>query len=292
MTTLPELLITGASGFVGGALQTYLFGFPDFHVHTLSVRGTDWQSHDFSQYDAIVHAAGIAHILSDASMDAQYHAINFELTRTLAEKARAQGVKQFVFLSSMIVFGEAAPAGVRCTITPDTVPVPVHAYGQSKLDAENALRALETPDFRVAILRPPMIYGPGCKGNYNTLVRLARKLPVFPEFQNRRSMLYIGNLTEMLRLVLEDGVSGTFHPCDGEPKSVTEIVAAICLAHGKHMHFLRMLSPFVRLLGGKGLVRRAFGDMVYDSSMPDFPKNYQRYTFEQAIAETEGCERW
>lgn len=289
---MPDLLITGGSGFIATAVRNRLRAFPEYHIDALSMRGDAWRSHDFSRYDAILHTAGIAHVSPDPSLEPQYRAVNFKLTRDLAETARREGVRQFVFLSSMIVFGEASPAGVRRIIRPDTPPAPANAYGQSKLDAENALRELETPDFRVAILRPPMVYGPGCKGNYNALVRLARTLPFFPEFENLRSMIYIENLAELIRLVLDRGASGTFHPSDGQPRSVSEIVRAVCAAHGKRMRFCRQLSPLIRLTGRSGLVRRAFGDMAYAPSMSDFPGDYRVTGFEEAIRRTEENAQW
>lgn len=289
---MPELLVTGASGFIASAVRERLRSCPEFHVHTLSVRGDAWRKEDFSRYDAILHTAGIAHVSENASLTEAYRTVNFELTRDLARKARREGVSHFVFLSSMIVFGEATPAGVHRDVDANTPPAPAGAYGQSKLDAENALRALESPDFRVAILRPPMVYGRGCKGNYNALVRLSKALFVFPEFKNRRSMIHIDNLVSVIVRILETGASGTFHPRDGEPKSVSEIVRAVCRAHGKKMRFSRALSPMVRLFGRRGIVRRAFGDMAYASDMPDFPENYRVVGFEEAVRRTEGTEKW
>jgi len=291
-TKVLNLLITGSGSFVGNAVRAHLAGNPDFSVTMLSVRGDEWRDHDFSRYDAVLHAAGIAHVMTDDSMDAEYDAVNHRLTAEIARAAKNAGVKQFVFLSSMIVYGAAAPVGRRRTITADTVPAPVNAYGKSKLDAENALRALEDESFRVAVLRPPMIYGPGCRGNYNTLVKLARKLPVFPEFVNRRSMLYVENLAELARLILMNGDRGVFHPQDEAPRSVSEIVREVCAAHGRRMPMLRALAPMVRLAGGVGMVRRAFGDMVYDPAMSEYSENYRIVGFSEAIRRTEEANPW
>jgi UDP-glucose 4-epimerase len=177
-------------------------------------------------------------------------------------------------------------------IHPDTPPAPVNAYGKSKLDAEIALRALEDDTFRVAAVRPPMVYGKGCKGNYNTLAALARKLPVFPEFDNRRSMIYVENLAELIRLIALRFDRGIFHPQDASAKSVTDIVRQICAVHQKPMRFLKILAPLVRLAGRGGIVRRAFGDMVYEQSMSDYPENYRIVGFEEAIRRTEGGSSW
>lgn len=287
-----NLLITGASSFIGGAVQAHLKDSADIRTTAVSVRGNDWRSMDFSGFDSILHTAGIAHISPDPSLSEQYDAVNHCLTVALAQKAKAEGVKQFIFLSSMIVFGEPSPAGVRKTITAETRPAPVNAYGQSKLDAENDLRALEDDTFRVAILRPPMVYGPGCRGNYNTLVKLARKLPVFPKFDNHRSMIYVENLAELIRLIVLRGDRGTFQPQDAFDQSVTAIVEQICAAHHKHMCFTSVFNPLVRLAGRGGIVRRAFGDMVYAQSTSEYPENYRIVGFEEAVRRTEGGASW
>ena len=290
---MPELLITGGHSFIGGAVRARMEeASPEFHCTAVSLRGDGWKAMDLSRYDAVLHCAGIAHVSPDPSLADAYRTVNFELTRDLAQKAKADGCSHFIFLSSMIVFGQAARAGERRLISPDTPPAPVNAYGQSKLDAENALRALEDDGFRAAILRPPMVYGDGCKGNYNALRSLARKLPIFPEYENRRSMLYVENLAELIAQIVLSGASGTFHPSDGQPRSVSDIVRQICLCHGKNMRFSRALAPLVTLAGGRGVVRRAFGDMDYDASMPDFPGNYRRFSFEEGIRRTEGDEKW
>lgn len=287
-----NLLITGANSFIGGAVQSRLKNSTDIHATAISVRGENWRSMDFSGFDVILHAAGIAHVSPDPSLNEQYEAINHRLTVEIARKAKSEGVKQFIFLSSMIVFGEASPAGVRKTITADTVPAPVNAYGQSKLDAENDLLTLEDDSFRVAIVRPPMVYGPGCKGNYNTLVKLSQKLPVFPKFENRRSMIYVENLAELIRLIALRCDRGIFHPQDASAKSVTDIVRQICAVHQKTMRFSSVFAPLVRLAGRSGIVRRAFGDMVYEQSMSDYPENYRIVSFEEAVRRTEGGSSW
>ena len=226
---MTELLLTGASGFIGSNVRAQM---PDsIRVTPLSVRNDDWRNADFSGFDAILHAAGIAHVLDGSMMGETYHEVNCVRTLEIAEKAKKAGVGLFVFLSSIIVFGAPTPAGVHAPITPQTAPNPENAYGKSKLDAENGLRAMEADSFRVAILRLPMVYGRGCKGNYTRLASLARKCPLFPAFDNRRSMLYIENLTSLIAKIVFDCPSGTYHPRDGVSRSTGEIARAICAAH-------------------------------------------------------------
>ena len=287
---MTELLLTGASGFIGSNVRAQM---PDsIRVTPLSVRNDDWRNADFSRFDAVLHAAGIAHVLDGSMMGEAYHEVNCVRTLEIAEKAKKAGVGLFVFLSSIIVFGAPTPAGVHAPITPQTAPNPENAYGKSKLDAENGLRAMEADSFRVAILRLPMVYGRGCKGNYTRLASLARKCPLFPAFDNRRSMLYIENLTSLIAKIVFDCPSGTYHPRDGVSRSTGEIARAICAAHGKKCVQTRLLAPAVRLMGKDGIVRRAFGDQEYASDMPDYPANYRAFDFESAIRKTEGDEKW
>ena len=287
---MTELLLTGASGFIGSNVRAQM---PDsIRVTPLSVRNDDWRNADFSKFDAVLHAAGIAHVLDGSMMGEAYHEVNCVRTLEIAEKAKKAGVGLFVFLSSIIVFGAPTPAGVHAPITPQTAPNPENAYGKSKLDAENGLRAMEADSFRVAILRLPMVYGRGCKGNYTRLASLARKCPLFPAFDNRRSMLYIENLTSLIAKIVFDCPSGTYHPRDGVSRSTGEIARAICAAHGKKCVQTRLLAPAVRLMGKDGIVRRAFGDQEYASDMPDYPANYRAFDFESAIRKTEGDEKW
>lgn len=142
---------------------------------------------DFSPYDSIFYCAGIAHNSSDSKLEDLYYQVNRDLTIAVATKAKAQGVKQFIFMSSMIVFGNH-PSG-KTYISADTKANPDNFYGDSKLQAEIGLEKLQASSFNIAIIRPPMIYGKGSKGNYPLLAKLARKSPIFRNYPNNRSML-------------------------------------------------------------------------------------------------------
>lgn len=283
-----HVLITGKTGFIGNAVQNRLSDFPLFFTPSLqSIRDNAWRIVGFKGYNAIVHTAGIAHVQSDPSLEGEYMRVNRDLTLAIAKRAKADGVRHFIFMSSIIVYGDASCAGERKIITPDTVPCPSGAYGQSKLEAENGLLALADDHFKVSIIRSPMVYGRGCKGNYNTLSILARKLPVFPDFDNYRSAIYVGNLAELIRIILEKGLEGTFCPQDEFITSTRNMVERIARARGKKIRFLKCLNPLVRLAGKSGVVRRAFGDMAYAPEMSAFPDNYRIYDPDASIRNTE-----
>ena len=283
-----NVLITGGSGFIAGAVRTRLADFPDrYRVESISLRTTGWEERGFSGFDCVVHTAGIAHVNPDPSRTEAYFRVNRDLTLAAARRAKADGVGQFVFLSSAIVYGDASPAGARRVIDPDTLPAPANAYGRSKLEAEEGLRAIADPGFRVAVLRPPMVYGRGCKGNYNALCAMAKKLPAFPRFENRRGVLYVENLAECIRLIIDGREQGLFFPQDERVVSTSELTAQIARAHGWRIALVPGFGPALRLLGGRGTVRRAFGDMAYDPAMTLRPEGYRRFDFETSIRKTE-----
>ena len=183
-----KVLITGKNSYVGNSLKDHLKKYPDkYSVNCISVRNEKWKETDFSQYKTIFHVAGIAHVPYNSKNDQIYYDINEKLTLDIAKKAKRDGVSQFIFMSSMAVYGSQKESNGR--IDEHSVPKPENAYGQSKLNAELGLNELNDESFRVAIIRPPMIYGKESKGNYAKLSKLAKITPVFPDFKNERSMI-------------------------------------------------------------------------------------------------------
>lgn len=290
---MKKILITGANSYIGTSFEHYMAQWPErYQVDTVDMIDGSWRDRSFAGYDAVFHVAGIAH--SDTGnvteeRKALYYRVNTDLTVETARKAKAEGVKQFLFMSSAIVYGDSAPIGKTRTITADTPLTPANFYGDSKVQAEKGILPLNGDGFKVVVLRPPMIYGPGSKGNYPVLSKLARKLPVFPAVDNRRSMLFIGNLTEFLRLMIENQEQGIFWPQNGEYSNTTGLVRLIARAHGKTIltipglgWALKLLSPFT------GLVNKAFGSLCYDMELSRYREDYRRYSLEESIALTEG----
>ena len=177
---MKKILITGAGSFIGTSLEKYIENHKNHAEYEISVLDTMTPSDtwNFSGFDVVFHVAGIAHAdVGNVSEERKelYRKVNTELAIETAKKAKAAGVKQFIFMSSAIVYGASSPIGKEKIITKDTKPEPENFYGKSKLNAEIGLLELSEDDFRVVILRPPMIYGPGCKGNYNSLRKFALK---------------------------------------------------------------------------------------------------------------------
>jgi UDP-glucose 4-epimerase len=291
---MKRILVTGANSYIGTNFATYL-AQPEFagkyQVDTLDMIGDAWKSFDFSPYDAVYHVAGIAHSDNGKISDERaklYYAVNTDLTVACAQKAKAAGVKQFVFMSSAIVYGDSAPIGKEMLITRDTPVNPANCYGDSKVQAENGLRPLDCDTFKVVILRPPMIFGKGSKGNYPLLSKLARKLPAFPKVENCRSMLYIGNLVEFVRLMIENDEHGTFWPQNPQYSNTSEVISLIAKAHDKRCVLIPGFGWALKILShATGLVNKAFGNLAYDQSMSVYKEPYQKYSLKEAIEKTE-----
>ena len=249
---MKNILITGAGSYIGVSLENYLGKWPEnYRVDSLDMRGTDWENHSFRGYDAVFHVAGLVHqpdSKNDPARSGLYDQVNHILAVRTAEKAKADGVGQFLFMSSESVYGLTAPIGKTVVITKNTPLHPADNYGVSKARAEADLQALADDSFKVAILRPPMIYGKGCKGNYVTMAKLAKKLPFFPYVSNQRSMLYIENLTEFVRLLIDDEAAGIFCPQNNEYTNTSDMVNWIAHANGKGILMVKGFTWALKLL--------------------------------------------
>ena len=288
---MKKILITGKGSYLGNSLKAYLEAFGDcYQVDCLSLRSGDWKEQSFRGYDAVYHTAAIVH--QPRSKDApgelaRYRAVNCDLAVDAAKKAKAEGVRQFVFLSTMAVYGLTAAFGKTVTITAQTPTVPTDNYGLSKLEAERALLSLEGPDFRVAILRPPMIYGKDCKGNFRSLVSLARRLPFFPKVPNRRSMLYVGSLNRLVQQIIDREDRGIFCPQDPEYLNTSAMVQAIAAAQGKRLLLIPGFSWALHLLRHlTGAVDKAFGSLVYDKALSKMEEDYCIASFPDSVKQS------
>lgn len=288
---MKKILITGKGSYLGNSLKAYLEAFGDcYQVDCLSLRSGDWKEQSFRGYDAVYHTAAIVH--QPRSKDApgelaRYRAVNCDLAVDAAKKAKAEGVRQFVFLSTMAVYGLTAAFGKTVTITAQTPTVPKDNYGLSKLEAERALLSLEGPDFRVAILRPPMIYGKDCKGNFRSLISFARRLPFFPKVPNRRSMLYVGSLNRLVQQIIDREDRGIFCPQDPEYVNTSAMVQAIAASQGKHLLLIPGFSWALHLLRHlTGAVDKAFGSLVYDKALSKLEEDYCIASFPDSVKQS------
>ncbi len=284
---MKRVLITGKNSYIGTSLENWLMREPDkYKVDTVDMKDGSWKEKYFSSYDVVFHVAGIAHVSSDPKMEDLYYKVNRDLTIETAEKAKAEGVKQFIFMSSIIVYGDSSSS--KRVIDRNTVPTPSNFYGNSKLQAEEGIRGLENDNFKIVVLRPPMIYGKESKGNYPRLANMAKKIPVFPDIDNERSMLHIDNLCEFIKVMIDKEETGLYFPQNKEYVKTSELVKTIAEVHGKKIMMTKLFNPVLRLMFGIGIVNKVFGNLVYERSMSDYNKaNYQIRTFKESIELTE-----
>ena len=281
---MKKVLITGANSFVGMNIEKWLLKTPgEFEVDTVDTMNEVWKTADFTKYDAVFHVAGIAHVDPKPEMAPLYYKVNKDLTIEIAKWAKERGVKQFIFMSSGIVY-KASKSLKGDVKTKDTVPCPNDFYGDSKLQAENGLKELSCDTFKICILRPPMIYGAGNKGNLPRLGWLATKTPIFPAWHNKRSMLYVDNLAEFVKQCILREMAGTFFPQNAEYSDTVEIVRQFAKEQGHNIWISRLFNPFV-WLGAKFLsaLPKMFADSYYVQEMSKYDFDYQLVSFEESI---------
>lgn len=297
---MKRILIAGANSYIGTSLERYLLEYNDlqgremYRVDTVSQRDSRWEEHDFRGYDAVFQASGIAHADTGAvsrERQALYYQVNCDLAVHTAHKAQAAGVGLFIYPSSVIVYGDSAPYGKERMITAQTPAECAHFYGDSKIRAEAALRRLEA-GMQVAILRLPMVYGRGSKGNYPLLAKLAGRLPFFPDVKNQRSMIYIENLCEFIRQRIEEGKGGLYFPQNPEYTTTSRMVQEIAAARGKKLRLLKIMNPLVALashMPGKigNMANKAFGSLTVDREMSGDVEGYCLYDLRESIRRTE-----
>lgn len=279
---MKKILITGADSYIGMSVENWLMKEAGkYKVDTLDVKEGSWKKKNFSQYDVVFHVAGIAHIKETKENQNLYYKINRDLAYEVALRAKENGVKQFIFLSSMSVYG--IEKGI---INKDTPLKPNSAYGKSKIQAEELIKKLANDTFVVATLRPPMVYGKGCKGNYPRLARLALKTPIFPDIKNRRSMIYIDNLSEFIKQLIDNQGGGLFFPQNAEYVNTSEMVSLIAKVHGKQIAMTKLFNTLLRLLN-VSTANKVFGDLVYEMATSEYQSNYRIYGFKESIEMTE-----
>ena len=288
-----KVLSTGQGSYIGTAVERWLLKDKDhYQVDTLDMQDETWRDTDFSQYDVVYHVAGIAHADVGNVTEEQkqlYYKVNTDLTIEVVERARQAKVKQFIFMSSMIVYSGCK----ENFITSETEPCPLNFYGDSKWRADQKIQEMDAENFKVVVLRPPMIYGKGSKGNYPQLAKLASKLPVFPIVKNQRSMLHIDNLCQFVKLMIDNEEHGVFFPQNGEYSNTSDMVQMIAEVKGHRIIMIPFVGIFIKLLEkvpGKigGLTIKAFGNSSYDMSMSEYKENYRVNSLRKSIVLTEG----
>lgn len=285
---MKSVLITGANSFVGMNVENWLKRIQDeFEVATVDTMNEAWKQADYTKYDVVFHVAGIAHVDPKPEMAPLYYKVNRDLAIEIAKWAKEHGVKQFIYMSSKIVY-HASKSLKGDVVNRDTIPQPNDFYGDSKLQAEKGLKELSCDTFKVCIIRPPMIYGKNNKGNLPRLAWLATKTPIFPAWHNKRSMLYVDNLAEFLRHVILQEMEGTFFPQNKEYVDTVEVVRYFAKKYNKKVWITSLFNPFV-WIGSLFLkpVCKMFASSYYDQEMSQYDFDYHVASFEESLKDVE-----
>ncbi|MDG6472745.1 NAD-dependent epimerase/dehydratase family protein [Glaesserella parasuis] len=281
---MKKILVIGKNSYIGETVGDFLLK-RIYQVDYLDVKSDNWRKFDFSDFDVVFHVAGITPFNKGSRDKSFYKEINTDLAIDIAKNAKLFGVKQFIFMSSMSVY--SGNKLVNDTISMDTIPLPNEIYGETKLQAELGLNKLVDDNFKIAILRPPMIYGKGSKGNYPKLSKLAKLLPIFPDFYNQRSMLHIDNLCEFIKQIIDKEKSGLFFPQNKEYVSTSELVREIAEVSHRKVFLIKAFNPVIRLMFKLDIVKKLFGNLVYEKSMSRYDFEYQIRDFRESVRLTE-----
>ncbi|WP_150269439.1 NAD-dependent epimerase/dehydratase family protein [Paenibacillus tepidiphilus] len=284
-----KILITGKGSYIGTSFIKWLEQWPErYEIDEISVRGTKWKDRDFSHYDVVLHVAGIAHVSADPKMKEEYYRVNRDLAIEIATKAKEEHVKQFIFMSSMLVYGSDNNSLNQTIINKDTVTGANDFYGRSKLEADKAIQQMNDREYKVACIRTPMVYGPGCKGNFPKLIKFSKWSPIFPKLNNKRSMIYIDNLCEFIKLNIDYNDSGLFFPQNKEYVSTVNIVETLVKFYGRKIIFTSLFNWIILIfLSFSSFMNKIFGDKIYEKELSThYDWQYCLVDFEKSIKHT------
>lgn len=275
-----KLLLTGSTGFVGSYfINKYK---KNYNIKTFSFRNDDINSLNCSEVDVVVHLSALVHQMGGASCE-EYEKINVTQTLELANKAKQFGVKHFIFMSTVKVYGEEADG----SYTENTICQPEDEYGKSKLKAELELKKLENQNFKISIIRTPIVYGYSVKANIKSLVNLVNKISLLPfaKIENKRSMVYIGNLCHLVDEVIKQQKSGIFLASDNKPLSTTKLIELIAKSLDKKLYLIKVpfFENLLKLLK-PSFHKRLYGSLEVDNSITKEKLNLKNpYTVEDGI---------
>ena len=280
--------MVGVGGYIGGKFTEYINkNYPDWQVDVVDSMNRKWAEADFTGYDAVYNVSGLAHANARQGTEEQYYAVNGQLPIDIATKAKAEGVPMFVQMSSMVVYGDMSDLGEEKNIFEDTIPAEPTIYGKSKMMAERGLQKLVDENFQIAIIRPPLIYSEFARDNFPRLVNFAKKTPVFPKLQNKQSMVYVDNLCELVKLIIENNKGGIYYPQQECYIETSKIVADIASAVGNKMWLTRIFNPILFLLSKVPhleFIHKAFGSIAYDMTISNhFDGKYRVVNYEESI---------
>lgn len=277
---MSKLLITGSNGFMGNYfINNYK---SKYNIKTFSFLKDDINNLNCGDIDVVFHLSALVHQMGGASAN-EYERINVIQTIELAKKAKESGVKHFVFMSTVKVYGEET----NSKYTENTVCNPEDDYGKSKLKAEQELQKLEDENFKISIIRTPIVYGYGVKANIKNLINLVNKVPVLPfgKIKNKRSMVYIGNLCHLVDEIIIQKKSGIFLACDDEPLSTSKLIDLIAKNLAKKTYLIKIpfFESLLKILK-PSFHKRLYGSLEIDNTITKEKLNLKNpYSVEDGI---------
>lgn len=280
-----NILVIGKSGFVSTSFQKYMKRYPDIIVNSISARDEKWKQVDFSGFDVIYNTTGLAHDDARMGTDEQFMALNRDLPIALAKKAKAEGVRLFINMSSMIVYGDMSELGLKEKITENTIPKPAGIYGESKLAGEIGLKELSNDQFHVALIRSPLVYSENAVDNFLKLTDYAVKYPVFPNIVNARKHDLFRNICELVKLIAENNGNGIYYPQQDEFICTSKLVKDVAEASGHKLFLIKIFNPILFLASKKMLfIRKVFGSLAYDQNTSNcFDGKYRVVDYKESI---------
>ena len=280
-----KILVIGKNGFVSTSFQNYMKKYPEIQVDAISARDGNWRNCNFGVYDVVYNSTGLAHNDARKGSDRQFMELNRDLPKALAQKAKTEGVKTFINMSSMIVYGNMSELGSKERITENTIPNPSGIYGKSKLAGEKEIRKFEDEKFHVAIIRSPLVYSENAVDNFLKLTQYAKKGFIFPKIENARSMIYSDNLCELVKLIAENSGSGIYYPQQERYICTSQLLKDIAIEDGHIMIVTKIFNPILYLISKKSMfIRKVFGSLAYDMNMSNcFQSKYIVVSYEESI---------
>lgn len=276
---MKKILVTGSNGYLGSSfIEQFKNKYSFVNFSLLTQKLTDI---DFSDVGAVLHCAALVHQKQEHSYE-KYHEVNVEYPVDLAKLAKANGVRQFVFISTIAVYGEDEKV-----LSENSVCNPVTHYGKSKLEAEKQLMELNDEDFILSTIRPPMVYGKDAPGNIDSLVKLVKKVPIVPlgGIDNKRSFVFIQNLCHLVDMVISQEQAGVFLASDDEPLSTTRLIELIAKSLDKKIYLIRVpfFESLLKLLK-PSFHKRLYGSLEVDNSLTKESLNLTNpYSVEEGI---------
>ena len=277
---MKKLLITGSNGFVG---NYFINKYKNkYDIKTFSFLKNDINTLDCSDIDVVFHLSALVHQMGGVSYE-EYERVNVIQTLQLAKKAKENGVKQFVFMSTVKVYGEETDS----KYSENSICNPEDDYGKSKLKAEQELQKLENENFKISIIRTPIVYGYGVKANIKSLINLVNKVPLLPfgKIKNKRSMVYIGNLCHLVDEVITQQKSEIFLASDDQPLSTSRLIELMAKNLDKKVYLVKIpfFESLLKILK-PSFHKRLYGSLEVDNTITKEKLNLQNpYSVEEGI---------